>query len=227
MKHPQLATEKRTVLGKKIKQLRRVGILPANVYGKDLESVSLQLPLSDFMAVFKEVGETGLIDLMVDGTKRPVLVKNMQMNFRTNLPLHVDFYQVNLKEKVKTMVPLVLTGEPSAVKENIGTLLQTLNEIEVEALPESLPENVEISIEHLAAVEDQVMVSDLKVEEGVTILTDGGQVVAKIAEIVIEEEPEPVVEEGAESETEATEGEEAKDGEKTEDSKEQTDGKSE
>jgi large subunit ribosomal protein L25 len=224
MKHPQLTTEKRTILGKKIKQLRREGLLPANVYGKDLESVSLQLPLSDFMAVFKEVGETGLIDLMVDGTKRPVLVKNMQMNFRTNLPLHVDFYQVNLKEKVKTMVPLVLVGEPSAVKENIGTLLQTLNEVEVEALPEALPENVEISIEHLAAVDDQVMVSDLKVEEGVTILTDESQVVAKIAEIVIEEEPEPIVEEGAEG---ATEGETPTEGEKSESSDDQAEAKSE
>lgn len=211
MKHPQLTAEKRTVLGKQVKKLRREGILPANVYGKDLSSVSLQVKAEDFKKVFDEVGETGLVDLMLDGTKRPVLIKNVQMEFRNRMPVHADFYQVNLKEKVKTMVPIVLTGEPVAVTEKLGTLIHPLSEVEVEALPEALPENIEISIEHLAAVDDQVMVSDLKTEEGVTILTDPDQVVAKIAEIVEEPEPEPVVEEGAEGEAgeAAAEGEEA------------------
>lgn len=216
MKHPQLEAQKRTILGKKIKQLRREGILPANVYGKELSSVALQLPVADFMAVFKEVGETGLVDLTVEGSKKPVLIKNIHMDFRTNLPLHADFYQVNLKEKVKTMVPLVLTNESPAVADDIGTLLQTLNEVEVEALPEALPENIEVSIESLAAVDDQITVGDLKAPEGVTILTDEGQVVAKIAEIVVEEEPvaEESTEEGA------AEGETSSEGDSTDEKSE-------
>jgi len=228
MKHPQLKATKRTVLGKQIKKLRRQGILPANVYGKDLSSVALELPLTDFMSVYKEVGETGLIDLMVEEQKRPVLIKNMHMNFRTNLPLHVDFYQVNLKEKVKTMVPLVLLNESPAVTGNIGTLLQTLNEVEVEALPEALPENIEVSIESLAAVEDQLTVADLKAPEGVTILTDEGQVLAKIAEIVVEEEPvaEETTEEGeqATDENQETTKEESSSDDSAESSSEQKEG---
>lgn len=204
MKHPILNATKRTVLGKKVKKLRREGIFPANVYGKELSSVALQMPIKDFIEVYKHVGETGLIDLMVDGEKRPVLVKSVQFEFRQHSPVHADFYQVNLKEKVKAMVPLLLVGEPKAVTENLGTLLQTLNEVEVEALPEALPENIEVNIEHLAEVDDQIMISEFKVPEGVTILTDETQVVVKIAAIVIEAEPEPVIEEGAEAEGEAT-----------------------
>lgn len=198
MKNPTLNATPRTVLGKQVKKLRREGQLPANVYGKGLPSLAIQVANKDFKDVFAESGETGLIDLMVEGKKHPVLVKNLQMNFQSQTPLHVDFYQVNLKEKVKAMVPLVLVGEAKAVTENVGTLLQTLNEVEVEALPAELPENIEVNIENLAEVDDQIMISDLKTPEGVSILTDEGQVVAKIAEIVVEAEPEPA--EGAEEE---------------------------
>ncbi|CAN5151549.1 50S ribosomal protein L25/general stress protein Ctc [soil metagenome] len=214
MKNPTLNATPRTALGKQVKKIRREGLLPANVYGKGLASISIQVASKDFKDVFAESGETGLIDLMVEGKKHPVLVKNLQMNWQSRTPLHVDFYQVNLKEKVKAMVPLVLIGEAKAVTENVGTLLQTLNEVEVEALPAELPENIEVNIENLAAVDDQIMISELKTPEGVSILTDEGQVVAKIAEIVVEAEPEPVVEEGAEGET--TEGTEAAEGESSE-----------
>lgn len=200
MKNPTLTATPRTVLGKQVKKLRREGQLPANVYGKGLPSISIQVESKAFKDVFAESGETGLIDLMVEGKKHPVLVKNLQMNYQNHMPLHVDFYQVNLKEKVKAMVPLVLTGEAKAVTENVGTLLQTLNEVEVEALPAELPENIEVNIENLAEVDDQITISELTAPEGVTILTDEGQVVAKIAEIVVEEEPEPAAEEGAEGE---------------------------
>ncbi len=212
MKHPQLVSEPRKVLGKKVKKLRREGLLPANVYGKGLESTSIQVKLSDFQTVFKEVGETGLIDLMVDGQKRPVLVKNMHQTFPHHIPLHVDFYQVNLKEKVKTMVPIVLTGEAKAVTDKVGLLLQTLSEVEIEALPEELPENIEISVENLAAIDEQITVENLKAPDGVTILTEPEQVVAKIGELVVEE-PEPEAPAEGEEGAAAAEGEEGAEGE--------------
>lgn len=212
MKHPQLSVEKRSVLGKKVKTLRREGLLPGNVYGKGLSSVAVQVPLSKFETVHKEVGETGLIDLDFEGKKHPVLVKNLQLAYPSRMPLHVDFYQVNLKEKVKAMIPVELTGEPQAVTEKVGTLLHTLNEVEVEALPDNLPENIEVNVEHLAAIDDQITVGDLKLSEDVTVLTDSAQVVAKIAELVAPE-PEPEApaegEEGAPAEGETPEGETA------------------
>lgn len=217
MKRPQLTTEKRELLGKKVKKLRKEGLLPAHVYGKDIESQAIQLKLTDFQDAYKEVGETGVLDLVVDGKKIPVLIKNLQLRYPLQTPLHVDFYQVNLKEKVKATVPVVVTGEPVAVTEKIGLLLQTLSEVEVEALPDKLPENIEVPVEHLAELNQQITVADLKAPEGVEILTDPTQVVAKIVEPV-SEEPEPEEpkegEEGAEGE-EAAEGEE-KDGEEKE-----------
>lgn len=216
MKHPQLTAETRTVLGKKLKKLRREGILPANVYGKGLESKSIQVALADFTKVYKEAGDTGLIDLTFDGKTKPVLVKSMHKNYAINAPLHVDFYQVNLKVKVKAVVPVVLVGEAQAVTEKVGLLLQNLNEVEVEALPDKLPENVEVNVEQLAAIGDQVTVADLKVSDDVTILTDATQTIARVNELVVEEpEPEESAEgeEGAEGET--AEGE-AKEGESSE-----------
>lgn len=209
MKRQKLQAEERSILGKKVKKLRREGILPCNVYGKNLSSVAIQVKYTDFDQVFQEVGETGLVDLQVKNETRPVLIKNLQMNFHSHTPLHVDFYQVNLKEKVKTMVPLVLIGEAKAVTEKVGMLLQTLSEVEIEALPDQLPENIEVQVSTLSAIDEQVSIEDLKVPEGVTILTDAGQVVCKIAELAVEE-PEPTVAETpAEGETTEASKEEA------------------
>lgn len=199
MKRYNLKVEKRTVLGKQVKALRRAGILPCNIYGKDLESTAVQVPEKDFLEVFKEAGETGLVDIELGDKKTPVLIHNMQKNFRGKI-LHADFFQVNLKEKVKTMVPLEIVGEPKAVLEKIGILMNILSEIEVEALPAELPEKVEVNVEHLANIDDQVTVADLKIPEGVTVLTEAEQVVSKIAELVSKEAQEQAAEEAAAAE---------------------------
>lgn len=218
MKHAQLKGEERKVLGKKVRKLRKEGYLPGNVYGKGLNSYPLQVKLSDFEAVYKEAGETGLVDLTFDGKTKPVLIKNLQVNHSTRTLLHVDFYQVNLKEKVKATIPVILIGEAKAVTDKIGLLLQTLSDVEVEALPDNLPENIEISVEHLSEIGEQITVGDLKAPTDVTILTDSGQTAAKIVEPVVEEpEPEEPAEgeagetaEGETVESEAKEGGEAK-----------------
>lgn len=224
MKHTQLKAEVRAVLGKKVKKLRREGILPANIYGKGLESTSVQVLTKEFVSVYDEVGETGLVDVMIDGKRHPVLIKNVHMNYHTHSPLHADFYQVNLKEKVKTMVPLTIVGEAQAVTDKVGLMIQPLSEVEVEALPEELPETIEVPVESLAAIDEQVTVGDLTAPEGVTILTDAAQTVVKIAELVVEEPEEEVPAEATEGEagseeTTASEGEtseEASSEEKTE-----------
>lgn len=161
--------------------------MPANVYGKGLSSKALQVKVSDFQAIFKEVGETGLVDLQVDKLSHPVLIKNLQIDYFNDTPLHADFYQVNLKEKVKSMVPVELVGEAKAVTEKIGVLLQTISEVEIEALPDRIPEHIEANVESLAEIGAGIAVGDLKVGEGVTILTDAGIIVAKIAEPAKEE----------------------------------------
>lgn len=187
MKRLKLAVEKRKVFGKKVKKLRKEGIFPANIYGKDIKSLAVQLPYKEFENVFKEARETGLVDLQIDSQVRPVLIHNVQLDYLTQMPLHADFYQVNLKEKVTTMVPVKILGEPKAVSEKIGILLQPLSEIEVEALPTDLPENIEVNVEHLATIDQQIAVKELKAPTGVAILTDPEQVVVKIAALVTKE----------------------------------------
>lgn len=192
MKRPVLKAEERKILGKKIKTLRREGILPGNVYGKGLSSIALQVQLADFEKVHREVGDTGLIELELKGNHHPVLVKNLQMNYKSHTPLHADFYQVNMKEKVKATVPVVVVGEPKAATDKIGLLLQTISEVEIEALPDHLAENIEVNVEHLAELDQQITVGDLKAPEGVEILSAPDQTVVKIAELVAPEpEPEP------------------------------------
>lgn len=190
MKAVKLTVQPRKVLGKKVKKLRKEGLLPANIYGKGVKSEAVQLPEKDFLETFKEVGETGLVELQVDGKVRPVLIHNVQYDSMTNSPLHADFYQVNLKEKVKTKVVLVFVGEPIAVTNKIGILLEQLSEIEVEALPTDLPENIEVNVEKLANVDEQITVADIKVPTGVTVLSDTNQVVAKIGELITKEAAE-------------------------------------
>ena len=216
MKREKLTVTKRKITGKKVKQLRRDGILPANVYGKDFKSVSVQVPLKDFEKVYKDAGETGVVDLDLEGKAIPVLIHNVDTDYLSNV-LHAEFYKVNLSEKVKTMVPVLVTGEPKAVADNTGLLMNITTEVEVEALPTDLPENLEINVEGLANVGDQITVGDVKAPEGVTIITDPGQVIVKIDELVSKEAQEQAAEEEAAAEaasTEGTEGEAPAEGEK-------------
>lgn len=223
MKRPTLQVEKRELLGKKIKKLRAKGILPANIYGKDITSTSVQLPLKAFEDMYKEVGSSGLLDIVLDGQHRPVLIHNVQYDPVKRTALHADFYQVNLKEKVKTTVPLVTVGEAKAVSEKTGLMMQPVSEIEVEALPADLPEHIEVNVEHLAAVGDQILVSDLKAPTGVEILSESSQVVIKIDELVSEEAKEQAEAEAAAAEEQAeekAEGEQAEAEAATENAKE-------
>lgn len=202
MKREQIKVEKRTIVGRKIKSLRRDGILPANVYGKDLSSISVQLPLKSFKDLYKKVKETGLVDLEVDSQTLPVLIHNVQIDPKSQDVLHADFYKVNLLEKITSQTPLVSKGEPLAQLDKKGILLTLLSELEVEALPTDLPEKIEVDVSKLAEVNDQITVADVSVPTGVTILNEPSQVLFKIGELVQEEPVEevPVVETPAEGE---------------------------
>jgi large subunit ribosomal protein L25 len=200
MKRYKLKVEKRKILGKKVSKLRKEGLLPANIYGKGVKSLSVQVPYKDFEKVYKEAGETGVVDVEIEGAVRPSLIHNIQQNYAEHKILHADFFQVNLKEKVKAMVKIIAIGEPKAVSEKLGLLMQTLNEVEIEALPTDLPDKIEVNIEPLAALNDQIIVGEIKAPVGVTILTDPTQVIAKIGELVSKEAQEQAAAEAAAAE---------------------------
>src|SRR3989344_3575021 len=191
-----LSAKKRTILGRKVKQLRKDGLLPANVFGKKIKSQAVTIHAKEFIKIFADAGESVLVDLGLDGKKTPVLIKNVSYNPITGAPVHADLHQVDLKEKVTAHVPLEIIGESPAVKDKIGVLLKNLDELEVEALPNDLPEKIEVEISHLKAIDESVKISDLKIGSGVKILTDLELEIVKIAPLV-STEAEKMVEEQA------------------------------
>ena len=211
MKKYTLTAEVRTLVGRKVKNLRKEGKLPASLYGKHIKSLSLVLSEELFSDVYDKAGETGLIELHVDKEVKPVLVHTVQIDPVSSALLHVELYQVNLKEKVKAKVPVVQVGESPAAAEKLGVLLTLLDEIEVEALPADLPEKIEVDISTLTAVDQEIRVSDLKVPSEVTILSDIEQGVVKVGALVTREaEAEAQAEEAAKAAAAATtEGAEA------------------
>lgn len=201
MKKHSLNATTRDLLGRKVKNLRQQGLLPATVYGKTVKSVSITVKQDEFENVYKEAGETGLVELTVDNNQRPVLVHSVQVHPITQTPLHVEFHQVDLKEKVHANVPVVLVGEAKAVADKIGVLLKLLDEVEVEALPTELPEKIEVDVSSLAEVNQEFKVSDLNIPTGVTLVSDPSIVVVKIGALVTKEaEAEVKAEEAAAAE---------------------------
>ena len=188
MEQIPLSAQKRTVLGRKVKKIREEGLIPGHVFGHKVKTIHVQVKKGEFSKVFEEVGETGIVNLAVDGEKRPVLIRNLQVHPVTDKPLHIDFYQVNLAEKVKVDVPLEVIGESPAVEKKVGLLLTPVSEVEVEALPADLPEKIEIDISKLENVGDEIKVKDLAVDKSkVEILSDEELVVVQIGELVTKE----------------------------------------
>ena len=211
---PKLAATSRSVTGKKVAYLRRDGQLPAVVFGRGLESDSVQLDAHEFEQLRRHAGPNTLIDLSVDGAAtKPVLVHGVQTHRVNRRPLHVDLFVVRMTEKLTVDVPLVSDGESEAVENGGGTLLHVMENVRVSALPDHLPQSIHYSIESLRTFDDLIHVRDLTIPEDATLLTDLDEVVAKVLPPRVEEEPgaaaEPGVgEEGAEA-GEAAEGEPA------------------
>ena len=196
----KLKAVKRSVIGKKVKLLRKQGLLPCNVYGKKIDSTVLQVDYKDLNSVFKKVGETGLVDLKIDGEEkvRPVLIHEVQRHPVSSLLLHADFYQVDLKEKIKALIPVIAEDESPAVTEKKGVLLHVLSEVEVESLPTDLPERFIVSLAKLKELDEAILVKDLSYEANkITILTNPEEIIFKIGAMAKEEEVVKPAEEAA------------------------------
>ena len=201
----ELNVSPRPVLGKKVKRLRREGIIPANVYGRALDSVAIQVVRDDLVRVVRTAGRNEIIYLRLDGEEpRPTFVRQIQLNPVTDAILHVDFYQISLAEKVRIEVPVALVGTAPAEQTHGGTLLHSLDSITVEGLPADIPSVIEVEVSGLEEIDASIHVGELSVPDQVTVLTDPEVVVAKIAPPHVEKEvEEEVVEEEVAAEEEA------------------------
>lgn len=203
MEKLKLQANKRELLGKKVKTLRNQGILPANVYGKGIDSVAVSLPTKEFQSLSRTAGETGVIYLKVEGEEkeRPVLIHAISKHPVTDTLIHADLYQVNLREKTTANVPVVMIGENELEKNGEVLLMQVLNEIEVEALPTDIPHQFEIDVTSLGEVGQSIKVSNLSYDrEKVEVKADPEENILIVQEAQMpEEEVEETPTEGAEA----------------------------
>lgn len=179
---------KRTISGRPVKQLRSAGKLPAVVYGHGVKSENIELSANEFMKVFRQAGESTIVNLSMDGKNLPVLIHDVQNHYLKDTPEHVDFYVVNMDEKLTATVQLHFIGESMAVKNMGGTLAKNLSEVEVECLPGDLPSHFEIDISDLKSFDDVIRVSDIKVSDKVKILANPEEVIAVVTPPRSEEE---------------------------------------
>jgi len=195
-----LKADARKILGRKVNSLRKLGLVPAVVYGKKTKTVNLQVDAKVFSKLHSRVGESALVYLQIEGEKdeRPVLVRQVTLHPVSDTILHVDFHQVDLLEKVTAAVPVKIVGEAPAEKEKLGILVQQLHEIEVEALPTDMPESFEVEASGLVEVNQAILVKDVKTSVKVKVLTDPEQIIAKIEHMAKEEVKEEVPEVAAE-----------------------------
>ncbi len=176
----KLALQKRD--GKtKPKKLRLKNVLPAVIYGRGIESKSVMADYNAFHKAIKAAGESTLLDLEIegDGTVK-ALIKDWQVDPISNRYTHVDFYQVNLKEKLKTEIALNFVGESPAVKEQGGSLIKTLDSVLVECLPTDLVHAIDVDVTMLRTFDDMITVKDLKIPEGIHVLENPDETIAKV-----------------------------------------------
>lgn len=191
----ELKAEKRTVFGKKLKKLRRDGLLPANIYGENFASQAVTIPAIDFYKTFKKAGETHIVYLTVKGENQalPVLIHNVQRHPVNHNILHFDLRKVDLQKKLETEVPIKLVGESDAIVQKKGVLQTISDSVVIEALPQHIPSAIEVDITVLKEVNDEVKVKDLKTSAEFAFKEDPEKTIVRITEHK-EEETAPQIE---------------------------------
>jgi large subunit ribosomal protein L25 len=202
----ELTAEKRAALGKQVKQLRRQGWVPGVIYGHGFSPLPLQFEERSLRQVLSKVGGSQLVSVKIKGTKQPeiALIRDVQRDPIRGTFLHVDFYRVQMTERLTAEIPLVTIGESPVVEARTGILLQGISAIEVECLPGDLVDAIEVDLSDLVEIDQALYVRDLAVPAGIEILADADEMIVRVvpleAEELLEEEAEEVIPEAEEVE---------------------------
>lgn len=209
----ELAAELRAAVGHGVNALRRAGKVPAVVYGRHIEASSIQVDAREVSNTLRKIGRNTLISLNLASGPKMVLAREIQRDpVRRNI-LHIDFYEVNMSEKIKAAIRVFTTGEPADVKSGAGVMLQERNTLDIEALPGDLIDSVTIDISGMK-IDDSVSVKDIPVPAGIVVLEDPDEEVlrltrfveAKAEEVAVAETTEvEVIEKGKKEEEEGAE----------------------
>jgi len=182
-----------------LKRLRKEGYLPAVVYGKEIGSLPLKVDYKEFLSVYKKAGKSTILSLEIENSKEkkklPVLIREVQKHPLTEKFLHVDFYQLPMKEEVELTVPLIFEGEAPAEKELGGVLVKNLHEVPIKARAENLISSIKVDVSSLETFDDEIKIKDLKVPEGIKILAPEDETVAVVVRPEEETKEEEIIEE--------------------------------
>jgi large subunit ribosomal protein L25 len=201
-----LEAKKREVIGKQVKALRREGLLPAVIYGSDIEPMPLTLNTSEVRQILSVTGANTLITMKIGKEEHLALVRDLQREVITRNLLHIDFQAVSMEETITTTVPVLVVGESPAVKELNALLVTSMDFLQIEAKAKDLPDTIQVDINDLVEIGDNIRVKDLVISGDVTILEDPELTVIVVAAPTLME-IEPEVEEGAELLEELTDAE--------------------
>lgn len=193
--HVELMAEKRTVLGKQVKQLRQEGWAPGVMYGHGFDSVPLQFKARSLQKLLSHVGGSQLVGVKIEGQERPemALVRDVQRDPIRRTVLHVDFYRVKMTERLTAEIPFELVGESPIVEQGEGILLQGISTIEVESLPGDLVDAIEVDLSDLVELDQALYVRDMAIPAGIDVLTDADEMIVRVVPLGAEEELEEEV----------------------------------
>ena len=186
-----LVAKPRDVVGKKVKRLRRDGWIPAVVYGQG-EPITIQLENGPLRRVLRAAGTSDLLELEIGDDHRTVLVRDIQQHVTRGDLIHVDFFEVNMQQSVTATADLVAINTSKPDEDGTGVSLLELRSVDIEALPNDLVSEIEVDMSLLQDIHDQILVEQLSLPNGVTILTDPTTLVARVQlpRAVVEEEEE-------------------------------------
>jgi len=181
MKTYELNAKSRTLRGRKTYALRAQEIVPAVVYGAGIEAPTpVEVDRGEFVRVFRAAGESGVVELSIDGKMVNVLIHDIQTDPLRDEVIHADFRALDMTKPIEANVKLAFTGESAAIKVLGGIFVHSLDDVKVRALPKDLPHEIAVDISGLATFDDVVRVKDLPAMPGVEILVDAETTLASV-----------------------------------------------
>jgi len=202
-----LKAELRTIIGKKVKNIRLAGKVPAVIYGSEVESLPITLDKKDTTNTLNKFSGSTILTIEVDGKEYAALVSEIQQDYIKGDLLHVDFLAISLTEKLQTFVSITLVGVAPVLEEYSALIVSGIDQIEVECLPQDLPEAIEVDVSSLEELGSAIYLKDIPAIDKVEFLSDPEELIAvasaikeEVEEVVEEDEILEDIEEGAEPE---------------------------
>ncbi len=176
----------------KLSEVREKGLMPAVIYGPKQEPIAVSLKEADFVKIYGEAGDSTIISLDIDGEEHDILVQDTQYDPVKGNVLHADFYAIERGKKLQVSVALEFEGLAPAEKTYGAMIVKVAHEVEIESLPRDLPSELKVSLDSLAELDSQILAKDIKLPEGVELITDPEEVIISVKEGKAEETEEPV-----------------------------------